>query len=177
MGSCCCSPCWRARRPSSATLLGRALGGAVLFGHALLVALADPAGVLVVLATGTVLGVALVVRTADGPYRRVAGAGLLAAQLALPGIAAVALFAAGAPPWWQARAALIAAGLPLAAVLAVRRQRVHLSGYAVTGAVVAVAVPGLAPLVVAGQEPVTLYAALAALGARTRRPVGAVDGR
>ncbi|MEK8109485.1 hypothetical protein NKG94_42810 [Micromonospora sp. M12] len=93
-----------------------------------------------------------------------AGAGLLVAQLALPGMAAVALFAAGSPPWWQARLALVAAGLPLVAVLAARRHRVELIGYAVTGAVVAVTVPGLAPLVVAGDEPLALYAALAALG-------------
>ncbi|MET8255304.1 hypothetical protein [Micromonospora sp. NPDC005197] len=151
-----------ATRP--ATLLGWASGGAVLIGHALLVALADPLGVVVVLGISTVLGVALAVRTADGPYRRVAGVGLLAAHLALPAIAAVALFAAGVQPWWQARAALIAAGLSLVATLAVRRHRVDLIEYAVPGAVVAVLAAGVAPLVAAGNEPVTLYAALAALG-------------
>ncbi|MEV4821118.1 hypothetical protein [Micromonospora sp. NPDC049274] len=145
-----------------ATLLGGALGGAVLVGHALLVALADPVGVVVALGTSAVLGVAAASRR-GGAYRRVAGAGLLIAQLTLPGIAAVALFAAGAPPWWQARLALCAAGLALVTVLAVRRQRVDLLGYAVTGAVVAVLAAGVAPLVAAGNEPVTLYAALAAL--------------
>ncbi|MFG3558102.1 SCO7613 C-terminal domain-containing membrane protein [Micromonospora sp. NPDC047557] len=153
-------------RPTTrpATLLGWAAGGAVLIGHALLVALADPLGVVVVLGISTVLGVALAVRTADGPYRRVAGVGLLAAHLALPAIAAVSLFAAGVQPWWQARAALLAAGLSLVAALAVRRHRVGLIGYAVTGAVVAVLAAGVAPLVAAGNEPVTPYAALAALG-------------
>ncbi|MET8086964.1 hypothetical protein [Micromonospora sp. NPDC005237] len=153
-------------RPTTrpATQLGWAAGGAVLIGHALLVALADPLGVVVVLGISTVLGVALAVRTADGPYRWVAGVGLLAAHLALPAIAAVALFAAGAQPWWQARAALIAAGLSLVATLAVRRHRVDLIEYAVPGAVVAVLAAGVAPLVAAGNEPVTLYAALAALG-------------
>ncbi|WP_433312576.1 hypothetical protein ACQP0U_27515 [Micromonospora sp. CA-269861] len=76
----------------------------------------------------------------------------------------MALFAAGAPPWWQARLALAAAGLSLVAALAARRHRVELIGYAVTGAVVAVTVPALAPLVGAGEEPLALYAALAALG-------------
>ncbi|MET7705284.1 hypothetical protein [Micromonospora sp. NPDC005413] len=151
-----------ATRPVS--LLARALGGAVLLGHGLLVALAAPAGVLVALGTIAVVGLALAVRRGIGPYRHVAGTGLLVAQLALPGIAVVALFAAGAPPWWQARLALVAAGLPLVAVLAARRHRVELTGYAVTGAVVAVTGPGLAPLVVAGDEPFALYAALASLG-------------
>ncbi|WP_433649213.1 SCO7613 C-terminal domain-containing membrane protein [Micromonospora zamorensis] len=153
-------------RPAAhlASLLTRALGGAVLLGHGLLVALAAPAGVLLTLAVIAVVGLALAVRRGVGPYRQVAGVGLLVAQLALPGIAVVASFAVGAPPWWQARFALIAAGLPLVAVLAARRQRVELIGYAVTGALVAMTVPGLAPLVVAGNEPIALYAALAALG-------------
>ncbi|MGC5309529.1 SCO7613 C-terminal domain-containing membrane protein [Micromonospora zamorensis] len=153
-------------RPAThlASLLTRALGGAVLLGHGLLVALAAPAGVLVTLGVIVVVGLALAVRRGAGPYRQVAGVCLLVAQLALPGIAVVASFAAGAPPWWQARFALIAAGLPLVAVLAARRQRVELIGYAVTGALVAMTVPGLAPLVVAGNEPIALYAALAALG-------------
>ncbi|MEU1398625.1 hypothetical protein ABZ403_21515 [Micromonospora zamorensis] len=153
-------------RPAThlASLLTRALGGAVLLGHGLLVALAAPAGVLVTLGVIAVVGLALAVRRGAGPYRQVAGLGLLVAQLALPGIAVVASFAAGAQPWWQARFALIAAGLPLLAVLAARRQRVELIGYAVTGALVAMTVPGLAPLVVAGNEPIALYAALAALG-------------
>ncbi|MET7666960.1 SCO7613 C-terminal domain-containing membrane protein [Micromonospora luteifusca] len=149
-------------RPAS--LRTRALGGAVLVGHGLLVALATPTGVLVALGTIAVVGLALAVRRGVGPYRQVAGVGLLVAQLALPGVAAVALFAGGAPPWWQARLGLVAAGLPLVAVLAARRHRVELTGYAVTGAVVAVTVPGLAPLVAAGNEPLALYAALAALG-------------
>ncbi|MFF0470033.1 SCO7613 C-terminal domain-containing membrane protein [Micromonospora zamorensis] len=153
-------------RPAThlASLLTRALGGAVLLGHGLLVALAAPAGVLVTLGVIAVVGLALAVQRGAGPYRQVAGLGLLVAQLALPGIAVVASFAAGAQPWWQARFALIAAGLPLVAVLAARRQRVELIGYAVTGALVAMTVPGLAPLVLAGNEPIALYAALAALG-------------
>ncbi|MBG6100375.1 SCO7613 C-terminal domain-containing membrane protein [Micromonospora vinacea] len=142
----------------------RALGGAVLLGHGLLVALAAPAGALVALGVLAVVGLALAVRRGTGAYREVAGAGLLVGQLALPGIAAVAMFAAGGSPWWQARLALAAAGLSLAAALAARRHRVELIGYALTGAVVAVTVPGLAPLVGAGDEPLALYAALAALG-------------
>ncbi|MEV4120797.1 hypothetical protein [Micromonospora sp. NPDC049645] len=153
-------------RPTTgpAALFSRAVGGAVLLGHGLLVALAAPAGVLVTLGLLAVAGLALALRRGAGAYREVAGAGLLVAQLALPAVAAVALFAAGAPPWWQARLALAAAGLPLVAVLAVRRHRAELIGYAVTGAVVAVTVPGLAPLVVAGDEPLALYLALATLG-------------
>ncbi|MFG1896936.1 SCO7613 C-terminal domain-containing membrane protein [Micromonospora zamorensis] len=151
-----------AAHPSA--LLTRALGGAVLLGHGLVVALAAPAGALVTLGVIAVVGLALAVRRGAGPYRQVAGVGLLVAQLALPGIAVVASFAVGAQPWWQARFALIAAGLPLVAVLAARRQRMELIGYAVTGALVTMTVPGLAPLVVAGNEPIALYAALAALG-------------
>ncbi|WP_433115212.1 hypothetical protein [Micromonospora sp. CA-246542] len=90
--------------------------------------------------------------------------GVLVAQLALPGVAATAVFAAGAPPWWQARAALAAGGLSLVAALAVRRRRTDLLGYAVTGSVVVALAAGAAPLWAAGDEPVTLYAALAALG-------------
>ncbi|MEV7331284.1 hypothetical protein [Micromonospora sp. NPDC093244] len=146
------------------TLSSRALGGTVLLGHGLLVALADPVGALVALGVLVAVGLALTVRRASGPYRLVAGGGLLVAQLALPGIAALAAFVAGAQPWWQVRLALAAAVLPLVAVLAARRHRVELAGYAVTGAVVAVAVSGLAPLVAAGDEPIGLYAALAALG-------------
>ncbi|MEU4471647.1 hypothetical protein [Micromonospora sp. NPDC023888] len=163
-------------RPATqpASLLTRALGGAVLLGHGLLVALATPTGALVALGSTAVVGLALAARRGVGPYRPVAGVGLLVGQLALPGVAAVALFAAGAPQWWQARLALVAAGLPLVAVLAARRHRMELTGYAVTGAVVAVTVPGLTPLVVAGNEPPALYAALAALGvalvARWDRP-------
>ncbi|MGC4867813.1 SCO7613 C-terminal domain-containing membrane protein [Micromonospora sp. DT53] len=148
----------------SVDLCTRALGGAVLLGHGLLVALAAPTGALVALGVLTVVGFALAVRRGAGAYREVAGVGLLVGQLALPGIAAVALLAAGAPPWWQARLALAAAGLPLVAALAARRHRVELTGYAVTGAAVAVSVPGLAPLVGAGDEPLALYAALASLG-------------
>ncbi|MFI5929500.1 SCO7613 C-terminal domain-containing membrane protein [Micromonospora sp. NPDC051543] len=153
-------------RPATraAILLGWASGGAVLLGHALLVALADPVGVTVALGTTGVLGVALASRRGVGAYRRVAGVGVVVAQLALPGVAATAVFAAGAPPWWQARAALAAAGLSLVAALAVRRRRTDLLGYAVTGSVVAALAAGVAPLLAAGDEPVTLYAALAALG-------------
>ncbi|MFE9916778.1 SCO7613 C-terminal domain-containing membrane protein [Micromonospora sp. NPDC005553] len=145
-------------------LRSRALGGAVLLGHGLLVALAAPAGALVTLGVLAVVGLALAVRQGAGAYREVAGTGLLVGQLALPAIAAVAAFAVGGPPWWQARLALAAAGLSLVAALAVRRHRVELIGYAVTGAVAAVTVPGLAPLVAAGDEPLAPYAALAALG-------------
>ncbi|MDG4805984.1 hypothetical protein O7634_04355 [Micromonospora sp. WMMD1120] len=142
----------------------RALGGGVLLGHGLLVGLAAPAGALLALGVIALVGLALAVRRGSGSYRPVAGGGLLAAQLALPGSAAVALFAGGAPPWWQARLALAAAGLALVVVLAVGRHRVDLIGYAVTGATVAVAASGLAPLVAAGDEPLVLYAALAVLG-------------
>ncbi|MEU8219317.1 hypothetical protein AB0C47_26540 [Micromonospora taraxaci] len=166
-----------ATRP--AVLFTCALGGAVLLGHGLLVALAAAVGVLVALGVIVVVGLALVVRRGTGAYRRVAGVGLLVAQLALPGVAVVALFAGGAPTWWQARLALVAAGLALVAVLAARRHRVELTGYAVTGAVVAVIVPGLAPLFVAGDEPIALYAALAALGValvvRWDRPEAVAD--
>ncbi|MEU8155803.1 hypothetical protein AB0B94_19260 [Micromonospora sp. NPDC048986] len=153
-------------RPSAppVVLRLRAFGGAVLLGHGLLVALAAPTGVLVALGVLAVVGSVLAVRRGAGAYREVAGAGLLVGQLALPGIAAVATFAAGGPPWWQARLALAAGGLSLVVALVARRHRVELVGYAVTGAVAAVTVPGLAPLIGAGAEPLAPYAALAALG-------------
>ncbi|WP_433263928.1 SCO7613 C-terminal domain-containing membrane protein [Micromonospora vinacea] len=153
-------------RPSTppVALRTRALGGALLLGHGLLVALAAPTGALVALGVLAVVALALAARRGAGAYREVAGAGLLVGQLALPAIAAVAMFGAGGSPWWQARLALAAAGLSLVAALAARRHRVELIGYALTGAVVAVTVPGLAPLVGAGDEPLALYAALAALG-------------
>ncbi|MEH1168601.1 hypothetical protein V6V47_24770, partial [Micromonospora sp. CPCC 205539] len=160
------------------TLLARAIGGAVLLGHGLLVALAAPVGALVALGTIAVVGLALAARRASGPYRQVAGVGLLVALLPLPGIAAVALFAAGAPPWWQARAALFVAALPLVALLVVRRHRPQLIGYAATGAAVGVTAAALAPLVAVGDEPIVLYAALATLGVAVagRRPVLVVAG-
>ncbi|GAB3954503.1 hypothetical protein GCM10027614_61710 [Micromonospora vulcania] len=48
------------------TLLARALGGAVLLGHGLLVSLAAPAGALVSLGTVVVVGLALAARRAPG---------------------------------------------------------------------------------------------------------------
>ena len=70
-----------------------------------------------------VLGLALAVRRGAGAYRAVSGRVCWSGCSRCRPIAAVALFAAGAPPWWQARAALAAAALSLVAALAVRRHR------------------------------------------------------
>ena len=164
--------------PHLAALRTRALGGAVLLGHGLLVALAAPAGALVALGvlrrgragTGRPAG-------RPGAYRQVAGTGSA-------GRAARAARDRGGGdrsprarrPGGRRRLALAAAGLPLVAALAARRHRAELIGYAVTGAVVAVTVPGLAPLVVAGDEPLALYAALAALGVAFVVRLAAVGG-
>ncbi|GIJ28462.1 hypothetical protein Vqi01_36240 [Micromonospora qiuiae] len=158
-----------------ATALTSALAGAVLLGHGLLVGLAGPAGAgaacAVILAVG--LGVAVTGRHGGPVQKRVSGFGLLAAVLVVPVGAAVALIGAGAPPWWQARAALAAVALPAVGLLALRRSWPDLSGYASAGLAVVAVLTGLSPLVVPGGERVTAYAAVAALlvglaGFRTR---------
>ncbi|MDG4793754.1 hypothetical protein [Micromonospora sp. WMMD1082] len=147
------------------TALIAALSGAALLGHGLLVGLAGPAGAgagcAVILAAGLTVAVA---GRHGGPVQRgVAGGGLVAAVLVVPAGAAIALIGAGAPPWWQARAALAAVALPAVALLALRRHWPDLTGYASTGLAVAAVVTGLAPLAVPAAEPVTVYAAVAAL--------------
>ncbi|WP_369122542.1 SCO7613 C-terminal domain-containing membrane protein, partial [Micromonospora craterilacus] len=157
------------------TALTAALGGAALLGHGLLVGLAGPAGAgaacAVILTVG--LGVAAAGRRGGPVQRAVAGYGLVAAVLVVPAGAAVALIGAGAPPWWQARAALAAVALPAVALHAVRRHWPDRWPYGSTGFAVAVVLTGLAPVAVPGDEPVTVYAAGAALlvalaGFRTR---------
>ncbi|MFF3864893.1 SCO7613 C-terminal domain-containing membrane protein [Micromonospora sp. NPDC001898] len=142
-----------------------AIAGGALVGHALLVGLATPAGEAVLLGAVVLLGTAVAARgrRATGVARGVAGAALAAALPAFQGTVAVACFAAGAAPWWQARAALAAAGLALVGLLAVRRWWPELTGYALTAFAVGSALAGLAPLVVRADEPVALYAALAVL--------------
>ncbi|MEH1102613.1 SCO7613 C-terminal domain-containing membrane protein, partial [Micromonospora sp. CPCC 205561] len=147
------------------TVLTAAVAGVVLLGHGLLVGLAAPAG------AGAALGVLLAAGTAaswagrrgTAVQRGVAGAALAVVPLAVPAGAAVALIAAGAPPWWQARAALAAVTLLPVGLLAVRRHWPDLRAYAVVGVAVALAAVGVAPLVVPADEPVTLYAAVAVL--------------
>ncbi|PZF85063.1 SCO7613 C-terminal domain-containing membrane protein, partial [Micromonospora deserti] len=149
----------------SATALSPALAGAALLGHGLAVGLAAPRGagaVLgVVLVAGTV--VAAVGRRGTAVQRRVAGVALGLVLPAVPAGAAVAALAAGVPPWWQARAAAAGAALLPVALLAVRRHWPDLRGYASAGLAVAVVAVGLAPVVVPAEEPVTIYAAVAAL--------------
>ncbi|GIJ78207.1 hypothetical protein SAMN05443287_103191 [Micromonospora phaseoli] len=156
-------------------VLASALAGAALLGHGLLVGLAGPAGAgaacAVILGVG--LGAAVAGRRGGAVQRAVAGCGLTAAVLVVPAGAAVALIGAGAPPWWQARAALAAVALPAVALLALRRAWPDLIGYAATGLAVVAVLTGLSPPAVPGDEPVTVYAAVAALlialaGFRTR---------
>ncbi|WP_405104947.1 hypothetical protein OG559_16935 [Micromonospora sp. NBC_01405] len=151
-------------RPWWEALVAAVAGGA-LVGHALLVGLATPAGEAVLLGAVVLLGTAVAARgrRATGVGRGVAGAALAAALLAFQGTVVVACFAAGAAPWWQARAALAAVGLALFGLLAVRRWWPELTGYASTAFAVGSALAGLAPLVVRADEPVALYAALAVL--------------
>ncbi|NJP32224.1 SCO7613 C-terminal domain-containing membrane protein [Micromonospora thermarum] len=154
--------------PSTQTLvLTSAVAGATLLAHALLVGLAAPGGAGAALAVTGVVGlvVAVLGRRGGVAQRGVGGAGLACALLATPAGATLAGFAGGAPPWWQARAALAAAALLPAALLAVRRHWPDLQRYASTALAVALPPIGLAPLAVAGDEPVALYAALAALSA------------
>ncbi|WFE31920.1 hypothetical protein [Micromonospora sp. WMMD975] len=158
---------------------------ALLVGHALLVGCADPTGTGAVLAVTVALGgtVAALGRRGSGAQPVVAGVALAVALLAVPAVFVVALLGLGAPAWWQLRGGTAAVVLPVAAVVAVRRRWPDLSGYASTGLAVALAAVGLGPLVVAGREPVGLYAvagvwlALAAGGgARPAVAVRAVGG-
>ncbi|MER7458605.1 hypothetical protein [Micromonospora sp. NPDC126480] len=154
------------RRPArSAPVLASAVTGAALLGHGLLVGLAAPAGAGAALAVAGLAGlvVAALGRRGSGVQRGVAGGGLAAVLLVVPAGATLATFAGGAPEWWQARAALAAAALLPAGLLAVRRHWPDLTRYASTALAVALVPVGLAPVAVAGDEPVTLYAALTVL--------------
>ncbi|MFU8852683.1 SCO7613 C-terminal domain-containing membrane protein [Micromonospora sp. SL1-18] len=146
-------------------VLVRALAAAVLAGHALLVGCAEPAGAGAVLAVLAALGPAVATRgrRGAGAQRTVAGVALAVALLAVPAGVAVALIGFGAPPWWQLRGAAVAVVLLVVAVPAVRRHWPDLHGYAAAGFAVALASVGVAPLVVAGAEPVALYAAAGVL--------------
>ncbi|MGS2613616.1 hypothetical protein ACVCAH_03650 [Micromonospora sp. LZ34] len=155
-----------ATRPArSWTVLTTAAAGAVLLGHGLLVGLAAPAGAGAALAVTLVAGVAAAAAGRRGTpvQRAVGGFALAAALLAVPAGGAVALIGAGAPAWWQARAALGAAALLPAVLLAVRRHWPDLSGYASAGLAVAAGLVGLGPLAVPADEPVAFYAAVAVL--------------
>ncbi|MFC8616898.1 SCO7613 C-terminal domain-containing membrane protein [Micromonospora purpureochromogenes] len=147
------------------TVVVGSLAGAALLGHAPLVALAAPGGMLVTLGVllPAGLAVAALARRGTPAQRAVAGGGLAVALLAVPAGTVVALLAAGSAPWWQLRAGFAAAVVPLVALGAVRRHWPDLDGYASAAAAVALGVLGLAPVVVPAAEPVPLYAALAAL--------------
>ncbi|SBT50648.1 hypothetical protein GA0070621_3793 [Micromonospora narathiwatensis] len=147
------------------TVLVSALAAAVLFGHALLVGCAAPAGAGAALAVLAAVGPAVAVRGRRGEavQRAIAGVALGVALLAVPAGVAVALFGFGAPSWWQLRGAAVAVVVLVVAVPAVRRHWPDLHGYASTGFAVALAAVGSAPLVVPGAEPVALYAAAGVL--------------
>ncbi|QOC90522.1 SCO7613 C-terminal domain-containing membrane protein [Micromonospora craniellae] len=158
-----------------------ALTGLTLLGHGLLVGLAAPGGAGAACAVIVVVGVgaAALGRRGDAVQRVVAGCGAALAVLVTPVGAAIALIGVGAPPWWQARAALAALALPVVALLAVRRLWPDLHGYASTGLAVAAVLTGLAPLTVPADERLTVYAAVGALllavsVARSRPPVPAL---
>ncbi|MFF3857178.1 SCO7613 C-terminal domain-containing membrane protein [Micromonospora sp. NPDC002575] len=161
------------------SVLAAAVAGAALVGHALLVGLAYPAGEAALLGAVVPLGLAVAAlgRRAGGVRWGVAGSALAAALLAVPAAVTVALFAAGVPPWWQARAALAAVGLPLVALVAVRRRWPELAGYASVAFAAGSALVALAPLAVRVDEPVALYAAvvvlLTVLAGPGTRPTGA----
>ncbi|MFI7605803.1 SCO7613 C-terminal domain-containing membrane protein [Micromonospora sp. NPDC049366] len=152
------------RGTTRATVAG--VAAAVLAGHGTLVALAAPVGALAALGSVALLGVAgaaLGRRGEPVASRTVTGPALAAALLAVPAAVPVALLAAGAPAWWQSRAALAAAGLLVAALFSVRRHWPDLSGYASTAVAVALMLTGVAPVLVPADESLALYAALAAL--------------
>ncbi|MEU7994953.1 hypothetical protein AB0B83_06390, partial [Micromonospora sp. NPDC049060] len=147
------------------TVLAAGVAGTLLLGHGLVVGLAATAGAGAALAVVLVAGTAVAAagRRGTAAQRRVAGAASAVVPVAVPAGAVVALLAAGAPAWWQARAALAAVALLPVGLLAVRRHWPDLRAYASVGVAVAVAAVGLAPLVVPADEPVTLYAAVAVL--------------
>ncbi|MFG3699931.1 SCO7613 C-terminal domain-containing membrane protein [Micromonospora sp. NPDC047620] len=147
------------------TAVTAAASGALLLGHGLLVGFAAPGGVGVTLAVVLAAGpaVAAAGRRGTAVQRGIAGVSLAVASPAVPAVAAVALIAAGAPAWWQARAALAAVAVLPVGLLAVRRHWPDLRTYASVGLAVAVAPVGLAPVVVPADESVALYAAVAVL--------------
>ncbi|WKU08184.1 SCO7613 C-terminal domain-containing membrane protein [Micromonospora sp. HUAS LYJ1] len=168
----------RGRRAPS-VLVGAA-GAAVLLGHGLLVASAAPVGMLVALGVVLVAGLAVALpgRPASVVAGRVAGVALTVALLTVPAGASVASRAAGAPAWWQLRAGFVAAVLLLVPLLALRRRRPDLDGYA--GAALALALAAVvAPTAVPGGEPLAFYAALAlvALVPADRRTAPVTPGR
>ncbi|MGI5145397.1 SCO7613 C-terminal domain-containing membrane protein [Plantactinospora sp. CA-294935] len=179
-------------RPFRSALL-MAVAAVPLAGHAVLVGLARPAGAAavfggLVLCGGAVALTALrhpapglaadrirrAVAPAPGPegaatppvpaFRRVVGGtGLAVAVLAAPATVLLGLFAAGVPPWWQARAVLASAVLLAAGLVPVRRAVPHYQPYANAAlATVALAV-GLAPGLPGVGEPAGPYAAGALL--------------
>ncbi|SCE90163.1 hypothetical protein GA0070216_10330 [Micromonospora matsumotoense] len=168
----------RCRRTS--TVLVGASGAAVLFGHGLLVAAADPVGMLAALGVVLLVGlaVALPARPANAVAGRVAGVALSVALLTVPAGTAVALRAAGSPAWWQLRAGFAAAALLLVPLLVLRRRRPDLDGYAGTALAVALAAV-VTPTVVPGGESLALYAALAVgvLVLADRRTAAVTPGR
>ncbi|KXK63076.1 hypothetical protein AWW66_04610, partial [Micromonospora rosaria] len=142
-----------------------ASAGAVLVGHALPVALAAPAGAALALAVTALTGLVLAWRGRSGSagQRGIAGVGLAVALVAAPLAVPLGAFAAGVPPWWQARFLVAAVGLAAVALVAVRRGWPDLRGYASVGYAVAVTLAGLVAMVAAADEPVSLYAALGVL--------------
>ncbi|MCW3845282.1 hypothetical protein ONA70_34990, partial [Micromonospora yasonensis] len=160
-----------------------ALAAAVLCGHALLVGRAAPAGAGTAFAVIAALGVltAALGRPGTGVQPVVGGVALAVALIAVPPAVAVALLGFGAPSWWQLRGASAAVAVLVVAVLAVRRHWPDLHGYASTGFALVLATVAATPLVLPGDEPVSLYAASGVLlalavgaGARPRTAPGVV---
>ncbi|MFE9688225.1 SCO7613 C-terminal domain-containing membrane protein [Micromonospora sp. NPDC005806] len=152
-------------RPRYVTVLAPALAAALVFGHALLVARAEPAGTGVGWAVVAAVGLLAAARgrRGAGAQPAVAGVALGAALFAVPAAVGAALLGFGAPSWWQLRGASAAVAVLVVALLAVRRRWPDLHGYASTGFAVALAAVAVTPLVLRGGEPLSLYAAAGAL--------------
>ncbi|SCG33887.1 SCO7613 C-terminal domain-containing membrane protein [Micromonospora halophytica] len=146
------------------TVLVGSLAAATLAGHGLLVALAARSGTLAALGVVLLAGftAAALSRRGSPAQHVVGGVALVAALLAVPAQAVVALVAAGAAPEWSARGGFAAAALTLVVLVALRRHRPDLDGYASTATAATLGVLALSPLVVPA-EPLALYAASAAL--------------
>ncbi|MGI5214544.1 SCO7613 C-terminal domain-containing membrane protein [Plantactinospora sp. CA-290183] len=156
------------RRDRSLAAAVSLAGAAVpLAGHAVLVGLARPGGAAAVLGglvlTGAAVALVALRSTGSAHRRTIGGCGLAAAVLAAPAGLTLGLFAAGVPPWWQARAVLAAAVLLCAGLLPLRRAVPGYLPYA-GAALSLVALPvGLSPALPGVAEPGGMYAAGALL--------------
>ncbi len=151
---------------------GAAACAAVLLTFAVATSLIRPGLTAAVLGGVSLIGTGAAVAASRRPHGgadrlAVGGAALTLALLSLPPAIGCLLVAAGAPPWWAARAIVISLTAVVALVALAARSRMstldnHVGWYAFAGAAVgAVAWPAVAASV--GHEPRAVYAAVSVL--------------